>query len=254
MNRIILINKPVGKTPLEMLTALRIQNPALQDQKLAYAGRLDPMAEGLMIVLVGEECKNRKTYENLPKMYEFEVLFGLSTDTYDVMGLVQKSNIKPDLTIIEKCIPVFEKKYKGRFLQRYPPYSSIRVDGHPLFYWTREDKLQQIKIPTKKIEVYKLQFISKRVVTSQTVVKEIIARINLVKGEFRQQEIIKRTSEILKNTSVAFPILTFKIECSSGTYVRSIADEMGAIAGFPSLAYSIKRVSIGSYELKDCSS
>lgn len=248
----ILLNKQVGKTPLEMLTTLRLQNPALKDQKLTYAGRLDPMAEGLIIVLVGEECKNRKTYENLPKTYEFEVLFGLSTDTYDVMGLVKKSNLKPDLTAIEKCIPVIEKKYHGKFLQPYPPYSSIRVEGHPLFYWAREDKLQQIKIPKKNIEVYKLQYLSSRIISSETMVKEISSKINLVKGKFRQQEIIKTTSELLKNKSVKFPILKFKIECSSGTYVRSIADEMETIVGYSTLAYSIKRISIGSYDLNDC--
>jgi len=55
---------------------------------MTYAGRLDPLAEGLLLVLTGEECKNKEKYLGLDKEYEVDVLFGFATDTYDILGKV----------------------------------------------------------------------------------------------------------------------------------------------------------------------
>lgn len=88
MNRVLTLYKPVGATPLDVLYELQERNPGYKDVRLAYAGRLDPMAEGLLLVLVGDECKRRDHYQKLDKIYEFEVLFGVSTDTYDILGKI----------------------------------------------------------------------------------------------------------------------------------------------------------------------
>src|SRR5579871_234239 len=95
MQTILNLYKPIGKTPLEVIREFQIQNPEYQNVKLGYAGRLDPMAEGVLLVLVGEENKKRKEYERLKKEYEFTVLFGIETDSYDALGTVK--NINEDL-------------------------------------------------------------------------------------------------------------------------------------------------------------
>ncbi|MDQ3244755.1 MAG: tRNA pseudouridine(55) synthase TruB, partial [bacterium] len=83
-----LLNKKEGETPLEALESFRVKAKIGKEVKMTYAGRLDPMASGLLIILAGEECKNKEKYLRLDKEYNFEVLFGFATDTYDILGKV----------------------------------------------------------------------------------------------------------------------------------------------------------------------
>lgn len=117
---------------------------------LGYAGRLDPMAEGVLVVLVGDENKRREAYLSLNKEYIVEILFGFETDSYDMLGLAPSS-----LAGQEKNTDVL-KSYLGSFVdvhdQEYPPYSSKTVVGKPLFVWAREGNIGTIKIPRKKLK------------------------------------------------------------------------------------------------------
>ena len=81
MKKVIVLNKKEGETPLESLENFRAKNKKYQDVKMTYAGRLDPMASGVLLVLAGDETKNKEKYLNLDKEYEFEILFGFATDT-----------------------------------------------------------------------------------------------------------------------------------------------------------------------------
>ena len=84
--------KNLGETPLACLEKMRLEHGIGAEIPMTYAGRLDPMAEGVMILLVGEECKNKEQYLGLDKTYGFEVLVGFQTDTYDLLGLVKSEN------------------------------------------------------------------------------------------------------------------------------------------------------------------
>jgi tRNA U55 pseudouridine synthase TruB len=74
---------------LEVLENFKEENPKYKEIKFAYAGRLDPMAEGQLLILVGDTCKERDKYLNLDKEYEFEILLGLKSDTKDLLGLAE---------------------------------------------------------------------------------------------------------------------------------------------------------------------
>ncbi|PIP75093.1 MAG: hypothetical protein COX78_04335 [Candidatus Levybacteria bacterium CG_4_10_14_0_2_um_filter_35_8] len=246
---VIVLNKPIGKTPLQTIEEYRLVHPELTCVKLAYAGRLDPMAEGLLLVLVGEECKKKKDYENLSKIYEFEVLFGISTDTFDVMGKITKINPQPVEISAEEIHKVI-KKYKGEILQEYPPYSSLRVNGKPLFWWARENRLDEIKIPSKRIMIYDLSRLNRdsKLISSRELLETVHERIEKVKGDFRQKEILQIWDKKLKDKNLKFSVLSFKIICSSGTYVRSIANSIGEDLKVGAIAFAIKRSRIGSYK------
>ncbi len=88
--KVLLLNKPLGMTPLELIQGFKKRFPKYEKLKIGYAGRLDPMARGLMVCLVGDESKKQKETELKTKDYVFEALFGVSTDTYDVLGLVSR--------------------------------------------------------------------------------------------------------------------------------------------------------------------
>ncbi|MCA9363758.1 hypothetical protein KC727_00880, partial [Candidatus Kaiserbacteria bacterium] len=87
MQRYATIEKRIGETPLEAAERLRVTLGLSADIPLAYAGRLDPMASGKLLVLIGDECKKQEQYHTLDKEYTFEVLFGVRSDTADVLGI-----------------------------------------------------------------------------------------------------------------------------------------------------------------------
>ena len=87
------VYKPVGKRPLECVELYKARNLDDAHITVSYAGRLDPMAEGVLLLLVGDANARRREYEHLQKEYEVTVLVGVSTDTGDLMGKV--TNINP---------------------------------------------------------------------------------------------------------------------------------------------------------------
>ena len=156
MKKVILLNKKEGETPLEALEIFRIKNNKYKDIKMTYAGRLDPMASGLLLILAGEETKNKEKYLVLDKEYDFEVLFGFSTDTFDVLGKVL-FNYELSITNYELKNRIKSKlqDFLGEQVQKYPIYSSKTVAGKPLFTYARAG--DQVEIPERKIVIKKLE-------------------------------------------------------------------------------------------------
>src|SRR3989344_5566750 len=87
MKKVISLYKPVGKTPLQCIRAFQSKFPEYKNVTLSYAGRLDPMAEGLLLILVAAENEKRSIYQDMDKTYDFTVLFGITTDSYDLLGI-----------------------------------------------------------------------------------------------------------------------------------------------------------------------
>ena len=250
MQKVLTVNKPIGMTPLQMIEMVRWQHLELREEKMAYAGRLDPMAEGLLLILIGEECLNRTMYERMDKEYEFEILLGIETDTYDTLGLVEKSDPDISRSIDKKVDDTFISQFTGTFFQQYPPYSSARVNGKALYWYAREGKLDTIEIPGKEVTVISLEKKSSTILTSFVLQQIVYQRITKVTGEFRQTQILHRWLEYFeKYQEIEYPVISFKVICSSGTYVRSICHEMGKKLGTSALAYSIKRTRVGEFIL-----
>src|SRR6266567_8336775 len=124
MQKLLPIYKPAGLTPYDIIKKIKQSNAKLAKVKIGYAGRLDPLAHGVLLLMVGEETKNRDIYLSLPKSYEFEVIFGLQTDTYDILGLLKDVKTKQTAKNVNLFVNKFVKKYVGKQLQEYPPYSS----------------------------------------------------------------------------------------------------------------------------------
>jgi tRNA pseudouridine55 synthase len=212
------------------------------------------------MLLVGDENKRRKEYEAMPKIYEFTVLLGVETDTYDILGKASASLIDPmHLKLgIGNLIFDIEQIFSGwdrKYLQQYPPYSSKAVKGKPLYWWARQNRLSEIIIPEREIEIYSLGLLSSGNITKQALRSTIFERINKVQGNFRQEEILKTWDAFLNHVTIQqynnFPVLHCRVTCSSGTYVRSIAHELGKKLGTNAIALNIKRTSIGTYTLKN---
>jgi len=249
VKKILVLNKKEGETPLEALENFRRKNKKYKDARMTYAGRLDPLVSGFLLVLVGEAVREKEKYLGLSKEYEFEVLFGFATDTFDILGKIaseynKKLTRKELQTKIEKNL----KHFRGKFKQKYPMYSSKTVAGKPLFAYAREGKA--VGNPSHEVNVQSLKFFKLRTVNKKYLLKNIERRIRKVKGDFRQKEILKIWRGRLKNNKKSHEQLflaSFRIKCGSGTYVRSIANDLGKKMKIPALALSIMRTKIGNY-------
>lgn len=246
IQKFIILNKKEGETPLEALELFRFKNKKYKDIKMTYAGRLDPMASGLLIVLAGEETKNKEKYLVLDKEYEFEVLFGFATDTYDILGKCTRQDIVQDKNALELLIKKNLKYFTGKFIQKYPIYSSKTVKGKQLFEYARSG--EDVEIPTREVNVKSLKFLKIKKISYKNLLDNIKKRISKVQGDFRQKEILKIWQKNLKSKNTKeFFIANFKVKCTSGTYVRGIANSLGEKINIPALAFSIKRTKIGKW-------
>lgn len=254
----IVLDKEVGETPLFLLKKFKTENPSLSDKKLAYAGRLDPMASGKLLVLIGDECKKQDDYLGLDKEYEFEILLNFSSDSSDVLGLAEH-NSKNTNKVIKKRLLEITKKFTGKLSIPFPHFSSKTVLGKPLFLWTLEGKLEEIEIPLKNSFIYNLSFVNTKIITKKRLETTIFEKINSIPEvredskklgrNFRRDEIREKWDDIFENIEInEFQIVKFRCIASSGTYMRSLATEIGISLDTTGLAYSIHRTKIGKYK------
>lgn len=243
MEEVIKLYKNLGETPLECIQRFREDNPTYKDTKMTYLGRLDPMAEGLLLVLAGNTSK-KKDYLEMGKTYEFEVMWGFTTDTYDILGRVTEKYSQP--TKLENKIEGLLKEISKKKVQEYPPYSSRTVDGKPMFEWARENRIEEIDIPTRGIKIFSIEHIDTRFEKGEVLLNEIILNIDRVKGDFRQEEIRRGWKGNLKQEDMIL-LSSFIADVSSGTYIRGLASDMGKILGNGGVVKMIKRTRIGNY-------
>ncbi|MCB9810796.1 hypothetical protein H6777_01480 [Candidatus Nomurabacteria bacterium] len=175
--RYMILEKAVGETPLECAEKWRRTRPDLTGVPLAYAGRLDPMASGQLLILIGEECKNQTAYHDLDKEYEFEILFGAASDSGDVLGMIEEGGKK---NIESEKITETLKSLVGQIELPYPIFSSKTVKGKPLHTWTMEGRLNEIEIPTRKSEIYELELLETRELSREEVAKIAMEKIETI--------------------------------------------------------------------------
>jgi len=252
---VITLYKNRRETPLACLERFKKENFEYKDEKMTYAGRLDPLAEGLLLVLVGEECKNKEKYLGLDKEYEVDVLFGFATDSYDLLGRVTKclceqSEANQENSGLLHSVRNDIQSFVGKFSQKYPAYSSKTIGGKPLFVLAKSGKLDEEEIPTKDVEIKSIEFLSQRTISKDALEKYIKDSIALVSGDFRQEEILKSWQVVFASEakqSMLYRIISLKVSCTSGTYMRSLANSIGEKVGVPALALNIKRMRIGDF-------
>ncbi len=256
MSRIYPIYKQRTETPLEAIEHFRHDGICDPEGRLTYLGRLDPMAEGLL--LVGENVTEgeREKYLCLDKTYRVLFMLGVETDTGDVLGKIT-SQKKVDMSLENikiQAINIIEK-FKLITEMEYHPFSSkpISVEGKqiPLFDATKKNHTENI--PIKKVSITKADFLDIYSVDSSKIIEKIINDIKKVKGDFRQDEIISLwnmyVSFLLENKIEQITMIEVEISCSSGTYMRNLAHIISHEMGIPTLAYCITRTAVGEFAL-----
>lgn len=222
MKDILLIDKPAGITSFDVIRRLRKK---LGMVKMGHAGTLDPMATGLMIVAIGDATKKLKEYLKLPKVYEAEVMLGMRTDTGDREG-----------QIVEKLGSLEVEKFKtsgiqgtpnvlggivGKIILPVPMYSAVKVKGKPLYKYARA-----------------------------LAHRSDSGGGELVEPPEKEMEVVRLTPQGIREENEGI-VLKFEVEVTSGTYIRSLAEEIGRRLGVPATLWSLRRTKIGKFRIED---
>jgi tRNA pseudouridine55 synthase len=203
LNGLLVLNKPSGTICRKLLNDL---NRKFQPQKIGHVGTLDPIAQGVFLVLFGEGTKFSPFLLEGKKSYSAVIRLGISTTTYDREGEVVRSS-DPSRISLEEIRSALQK-FRGEILQVPPPYSALKWKGKPLYQYAR--KGTPILPPPRKVTIYSLR---------------------------------------LENYSP--PDLTVEVICSRGTYLRSLAHDLGESLGVGAHLYEITRTGSEPYTLSD---
>jgi len=232
------IYKQVGETPREALERFRYEYGIAPEVSVTFAGRLDPMAEGWMHVLSGGDVYRKDEFANLDKTYEVEVLWGVATDTYDLLGIpIDINGRRPFADDVREEIV----RWETTFTQQYPPFSAKPINGKPLWWWARENRLDEVEIPTKQITIHSIEYERDHTVSTDALLRTVHDRCAVVRQDFRQKEIMEAWQEQLRGWTAQFGVSKLMISCTAGTYVRSVVYELGQTFGMPACAFTIKR-------------
>lgn len=209
---ILLIDKPKGITSFDVIRRLRKK---YNIRKMGHAGTLDPLATGLMIIGVGAGTKKLHEYIKLPKEYEAEILVGERRSTGDMEGAVLERVVVSELD--REQVRDTVQNLVG--IQRLPvsAYSAIKKDGVPMYKRARKaEKEGRVieDVPLRDMEVMKAE---------------------LIKIESHEEH----------------TVLFVRFFVGSGTYIRSLAEELGRRLGYPATLQNLRRTQIGEFRVED---
>lgn len=254
------IYKPAGYTPLQTLETFRAQKHIPADISLTYAGRLDPMAEGLLLVLAGEAVHRKDEFLKQDKTYVVTALLGVETDSFDLLGMpkIRKnagrsldSGTEAGMTgggLGEEKIQCVLQSYIGEKTFPLPLYSSPPVDGKPLFQHAQQNSLQAQNTPTRTTTIYSCTLDALGTAHSDALLTYLHKTSSSIHGDFRQTATLKAWEDLLA-AHTTLQSITCTVRCSSGTYIRSLVQDLGTQLGTAACVYTLLRTQVGTYKL-----
>lgn len=211
---LILLNKSKGISSFGAINHLK---RVIKAKKVGHAGTLDPMAEGLMIVMINDATKFSDDLMKKEKEYYVEMELGYKTDTYDLEGTVIE-RYETEINISNAQIIKAVNSFKGKIKQIPPMYSAIKVDGKKLYDLAR-----------KGVEVERVER-------------------NVEISEIRKIKIIRPDKNLKVNENIK---ISFYVKVSSGTYIRSLVYDIGEKLGVFATMTRLVRTKIGRFEIED---
>jgi tRNA pseudouridine55 synthase len=197
----IVIDKPEGWTSHDVVgKARRITG----EKKIGHLGTLDPIATGVLPLVLGRATRLAQFYTRSDKIYEGVIRFGWSTRTYDRAGEPTSEKTEPQLdpAALERAL----ESFRGEFLQTPPPVSAKKVEGRRAYQLARESVA--VELAPVRVEVYELTLLD-----------------------------------------LAGPLARVRAHCSGGSYLRSIAHDLGQALGCGAHLEDLRRLASGEFEI-----
>ena len=210
MNGILLVDKPAGWTSFDVVNKVRrivSNSPYNTSNKkrfpVGHTGTLDPLATGLLVLMLGTYTKKVPEFTKLDKTYEVTMRLGQTSPTGDEEG--EKSNVSTTQPS-EDDIQAALQKFVGDIMQTPPIYSAIKINGQRAYDLARKGKAPEMK--PRPAKIYSIEF-----------------------------------------TGYSYPDVTFTAKVSSGTYIRSLVEDIGKSLGTGAYMPALRRTSVGDFQL-----
>lgn len=204
MRGVLNVNKPSGISSYDVI---RLVKPMLRSRvALGHAGTLDPLASGVLLLLLAEATKVSRFLLGLPKEYVAGVLFGRQTDTDDVTGKALHEQPVAGLTarLVEACLA----RFRGEVEQVPPAFSALKQNGQPLYRLARRG--EEVRPRSRRVTVHELELLD-----------------------------------------LQPPRATIRCRVSAGTYVRSLARDLGKAVGTGATLETLVRTEVGQFNIRE---
>ncbi|MBT6254047.1 hypothetical protein HOI83_02345 [Candidatus Uhrbacteria bacterium] len=238
---VIVANKPLGWTPLQVIENIREKDSRYSDSKMVYAGRLDPMAEGLLVILTDEDRFKLDGYLKKEKSYTATMLFGFKSDSLDALGIVERvgsSDLELAVGAVEGLVGAHELEL--------PSYSAYKIQGKPLHWWAQQGRIDEIEKPKKNMTVQDVRVVKTEMLNAGDVLLDVERTISLVSGDFRQDEAVESWKRALDGVDELL-VVTAEFDVTSGTYIRTLVDTVGEKLGCGGLLLHLDRTRLGEF-------
>lgn len=213
------IYKPRNFTSFDVVAKVRKQ---LNIKAVGHAGTLDPLAEGVLVVLTGDDTKKQDEIMVQTKVYEAEITFGAQSATLD-LEMLPKARKDISVVELEKKLPELFAKYTGEFEQLIPDYSAKKIYGVPMYELARAGKeIKSEKPLTKKVKIDEIKVM-----------------------KFGEHD-IECEDGVHK-----LPFAVIKVTCSHGTYVRALARDFGNDLDCGAVLSKLLRLKVGNYSVEN---
>lgn len=210
---LLLVDKPKEYSSFDVIRDLRRSTGV---KKMGHTGTLDPMATGLLVLCLGEATKLVPYLTVDDKSYEAEVTFGISTDSFDADGEVTDRNQVEELVHLnEDLVRDALAQFLGTQEQTPPAFSAIKVNGERLYEKARRG--EKVVVPSRVVTFYELAF------------------LHFFKGD---------------GTLSCLPRAHVRVKCSKGTYIRSLATDLGAKLNVCAHLTSLRRTEAGGFKIE----
>ena len=203
---VLLVDKPSGWTSHDVVAKVRAHFGL---KKVGHCGTLDPMATGLLVLVLGRATRLSEKLTSDDKSYEGTILLGVTTNTEDADGETVETKPVPPLTEAE-MVAVLDK-FKGDIYQTPPMISAVKYQGRPLYKLARKGIV--VEREPRLVHIYDLRMLA-----------------------------------------MELPRVNFRMVCSKGTYVRTLAADIGIALGCGAHLAGLRRTAAGKFKLEDAHS
>jgi len=203
VNGVLIIDKSPGLTSHDVVHRAR---RILGERSIGHLGTLDPMATGVLPLVIGSFTRLAQFYLDSEKTYEGVIRFGFSTDTYDAEG--EPTSTPEAVSLTREALEMIAGKFRGAISQTPPPFSAKKIKGIPAYKLARKQK--EVRLEPVEVKVNELEIIS----------------VDTDRAQFRAR-------------------------VGSGTYMRSIAHDMGQLLGCGAHLESLRRTSVAEFTLEE---
>lgn len=209
LSGMLIIDKPTGWTSMDVCARVRgllRRGGAPKRVKVGHTGTLDPMATGVLVVLVGRATRLSERLMADEKVYEAEVDLSRRSNTDDAEGEIEEVGVLRAPTADE--VSAVLARFVGTIQQRPPAFSALHVGGRRAYELAREGR--EVDLPARPV------------------------RIDEVRAAF-----------------YGYPVLRIRVRCGKGTYIRSLARDIGLALGTGGMLTGLRRTRVGRYEASD---